>query len=912
MGPWRSATPPDGFEPFPDDAMRGSVTDRFFRMAELHGDRTAVSSPAGRWTYEELADLVRRSAAGVLRRLDAGERRPVAIMAEHDGPLVTAILSVIAAGQIVVVVDPTVPLEQLDHVLLESGATLVLHDAAHAEMATAAVDRHPPLEAVALDELPAEPVELPARGPHDPVMLAFTSGTSGSSKGGIITHGVILNVVRGATNALGVTSEDRMPMLFPTSLAVAAYPMFIPLLNGGTLATLDVRGVGLAPVAPFLVEERITLAYMAPTVIRFLVDAVKGHEFPDLRMLALGGELVDAEVVRLARDLFAPELLANGFGTTETGVISLYVIDPEEPFEGAVPSGYPVEEVEFFVLDDDGNPVEPGASGEIAVASPYVFKGYWGHDELNRTVLSDDPRGRDGWRLYRTGDIGRLDEHGALVVLGRLDTKVKVRGRFVVLGDVEASLHELEEVADAAVVPTTRDGNVELCAVVVPTAGASVDAAGLRAALLETHEAYRVPARWIVVDELPRLPNGKVDRRALPVDGATAPTAAATEDASGAAAEPAPAGPAAEAADAELVRSLRDIWELLLPADVVGLDDDFMALGGDSLLAAQMLVAVEQRLGVTVPMGELVHARTLRELVQVVGRLRAQEPTTTAACVQAGDESARPRLWFVHDLQGSAYRVRHLARHLGADQPVWSFESPLLAGEPNRFTSLDTFAANYLRDLVAAQPEGPYWLAGYSFGGICAYEMARQLRREGRDVEFVGVVDVGPGYRGPGWSSHRSPFRPWFGVEKPPEEGAGLAEQFRHYRAMVQRSPKGAARHLMVRSGLARVVDPLRFRNDLRRNGRVRPEWRLWYAWEQHWRLAAKAWNRASTYDGTMDLFWADDTASADSTMGWGPLVGDLRIHRFPGDHLGLLEERGAAQLASALRAAIDARLATR
>jgi amino acid adenylation domain-containing protein len=908
MGPWRSAAPPEGFTPFPDQAMQGSVVDRFLEAAEQYPQNVAVSSPAGRWTYSELADRVRRTASALIARVDPSEARPVGLLADHDGPLVVAMLSIIASGHIVVVIDPTAPAEQVDHVLVESGIDLLVHDQVQAEAAADVTGRHERVTAVSLDELSADPVELPGRGPGDPVMLAFTSGTSGSPKGGIITHGVILNVVRGATNALGVTAEDRMPMLFPTSLAVAAYPMFIPLLNGGTLATLDVRGVGLNPIAPFLAEERITLAYMAPTVVRFLVDAIGDHTFPDLRMIALGGELVDAEVVALTTTLFAPEMLANGFGTTETGVISLYVIDRDEPFEGTVPSGYSVEEVELMVLDDNGQQVAAGESGEIAVASPHVFKGYWGHDELNRTVLSDDPRARPDWRLYRTGDLGRLDEHGALVVLGRLDTKVKVRGRFVVLGDVEASLHELEAVADAAVVPTRRDGNVELCAVVVPAGGESLDPTALRAQLLERQEAYRVPARWVVVDELPRLPNGKVDRRALPIS-----------DASGASGEPSIPGVASAAATAgestapsQVQRTLRDIWELLLPVEVVGPDDDFMALGGDSLLAAQMLVMVEQRVGVTVPMGELVNARTLRDLSDVVVRIQQGAPTTTTSCVQAGDESARPRLWFVHDLQGSAYRVRHVARHLGADQPVWSFESPLLAGEPNRFRSLDTFAANYLTDLLREQPEGPYWLGGYSFGGICAYEMARQLRREGREVAFVGVVDVGPGYRGPGWSSNRSPFRPWFGVQKPPPDGATTGERARHYLDMVKRSPAGAARHLMVRTGLARVIDPLRFRADLRREGRVRPEWRLWYAWEEHWKLAAKAWDRASSYDGRMDLFWADDTASADATMGWGPLVSDLAIHRFPGDHEGLLEPRGAEELARTLRVAIDERLGER
>ena len=172
-----------------------------------------------------------------------------------------------------------------------------------------------------------------------------------------------------------------------------------------------------------------------------------------------------------------------------------------------------------------------GSRARSPLPARYVFLGYWGHQELTDQVLSADPAGRAGWQLYRTGDLGRLDEHGALVVMGRLDTKVKVRGRFVVLGDVEAELHALDGVADAAVVPTTRAGNVELRAVVVAS-GPDVDPTGLRSHLLAVNEPYRVPSQWVVVDELPRLPNGKVDRRAVleqsgpvPDSGAAGPAA---------------------------------------------------------------------------------------------------------------------------------------------------------------------------------------------------------------------------------------------------------------------------------------------------------------------------------------------------------------------------------------------------
>lgn len=905
-GPWSSGQPPGEFVPFPDEAVKGSVADRLVEVVAGCPASTALRSPAGTWTYSQLLADASAVAAGVRELLGGMQDLPVAVLAAHDGPQVVALLGVILSGNVVVVLDAQAPEDHLHHVLDESGAALLVHDEAHAAVAASLSAAHEGLRSVPFESLDGDPFELPVRGPSDPVMLAFTSGTSGSPKGGIVTNGVILNLVRGATNALGIGPDDRMPMLFPVSLAVAAYPLFLPLLNGGVLSTLDVRAVGLDPVGPFLRDERITLAYMAPTVVRFLEHAVAGLEFPDLRLVALGGETVDAEVVELTRLLFRPHHVANGFGTTETGVIALYVLDSSEPVpEGIVPSGYPVADVELHVLADDGSEVGPGEAGEVAVTSPYLFKGYWGHPELNRSVLLPDPLGRSGWQLYRTGDLGVLDEHGALTVLGRVDTKVKVRGRFVVLGDVESLLRERDDIDDVVVTTLNRGGVTELAAVVATSPDTEFDATQVRSVLLESQESYRVPTRWVTVDQLPRLPNGKVDRRAAAalVEAASADSESAKAPGSSPNSR---SGAASRDFDDQVLRAVRDIWEELLPGQVVAPGDDFFLLGGDSLLAAQMLVHVDRRLDVTVPMSELIRARTLEQVAATITRYQSGRiDPSSAVCVRRGDEEQRPRLWFVHDLQGSAYRVRHLAEHLDPQQPLWSFESPLLRGERNPFHSLDAFAARYVRDLLRAQPSGPYLLAGYSFGGICAFEMARQLVRDGREVAFLGVVDVGPGYRGPGWRSWTSPTRPWFGVAKPPESGVPVRDRVRHYREMAKGGPSRLGRHLMVRTGLSRVVDPVRFQIDLRRHGKVRPEWRLWYAWEEHWRLAARQWDRSRTYPGHMDLFWAEGTGSADATMGWGPLVERLTIHRFPGDHEGILEPRGAHHLASALEAAL-------
>lgn len=908
LGPWR--TDRSGSEPrFPIDAVGRSIGDRFTEVATSFGDNTAVRSPAGAWTYRELLQAVQRRSRGVRQVVGPSSSVPVAILAEHDAPLVITMLSIICAGHVVVVLDPMAPPTHNSAILDESDAPVLICDDATHELAVAVLGEHVgDISLVRMDDLDHGGTDdaFADLSGDAPAMLAFTSGTSGESKGAVITHGVLLNVVRGATTALGIEPTDRMPMLFPVSLAVAAYPLFIPLLNGATLATLDVRSVGLAPIADFLAEERITVAYMAPTVIRFLTDALAGRSFPDLRLVALGGEPVDAEVAQLCVDLFDPEYIANGYGTTETGVVSLYVAKPLELGQDIVPAGYAVQDVDIHIVNEFGEPVAPGESGEIAVASPFMFTGYWGHPDLTARVLLEDPSGRPGWQLYRTGDLGHLDSVGALVVSGRIDTKVKIRGRFVVLGDVEADVRDLASVRDAAVVASTSEGVNELIALVVLDTDATIDATELRAALLERREPYRVPSRWIPVAELPRLPNGKTDRQAVWAQAHDAHLTRSRDT-------PAPApAPEPMSSEDDIERRLIELWQRLLPVGRVQLDDDFAHLGGDSLLAAQMLIYVERELGVRVPMGELVQATTVRSLAGVIRRLAiSTESGGSVACVQQGDTSTRPKLWLVPDLQGSAYRLRHLAAALGEDQPIWSFESPFLSGEANRFDTLREFAKHLVDQLRLVQPQGPYWLGGYSFGGICAYEMARQLTASGSEVAFVGVVDVGPSYRGPGWDARRSPGRPWFGVAKPPPDGSTPTERMNHYVGMVRASPIGALRHLSVRTGLARLIDPLRFELDLKRHGRVRPEWRLWYAWEQHWKLAAQQWDRSSTYPGRVDLFWEATTTATDDSMGWKPLVGELVIHRFAvavGDHDAILEPSGAPALAASLRGVLDER----
>ena len=905
--PWGPSCPrPDAFTPFPPEAVERSIGERFREVAAAHPDTVALRSPAGAWTFTELEAASNRFANAVLGRLGDGEE-PVALLFDHDGPLVVAMLGVLKAGKLVLVLDPEATPELTGSLLADSGARLLVADEhrlpAAFDLAGAGVTvvRDSALVEGAADDAPATEV-----GPERGAMLAYTSGTSGSAKAAVIPHRALLHLMRGATDALAISPGDTLPMLFPVSLAVAAYPMFLPLLNGGTLTTRDVRGLGLADLGKWISEERISVMYVAPTVARFMVDVVAGFEYPALRLVVLGGERVDADAVGLIRDLFGQDLVvANGYGTTETGVLTFYFVEPGETFgDAGVPVGHPIPGMDLQIRREDGTPADPGAAGELFVRSRYLLSGYWGRPDLDARVLSVD---EEGVPVYRTGDVARVDPAGFLEVAGRTDDQVKIRGQRIIPGEVEDALLALGVVKDA-VVTTGEDatGTRILVAHVVPTDTATTGEV-VRRELAERVPAAMVPSRFLLRESLPQLPNGKLDRQALvdtgqgraPAGGGPAADAAA--DVGGERAHPAPAD--------ELERQLIELWQEVLGVPEVHVDDDFFDLGGYSLLAAQMLVRLEERLGHQVQMSALLDGTTVADLARAIRG--HTHHAGEAALVQAGDPD-RPALFLTHDLYGSAYRYRHLAAAMGEDQTLYSFESPFLDGRRLPIKTIDTLARRYLSEVRRLQPEGPYYLAGYSFGGILAYEMARALERDGQEVGFLGIIDVGPGYRGIDYSRKRPPQSPYLGIPVPPDPGWPLRRRAKYYASLAKRQPQGLVRQLMKRGRVDRWLQPVLWEADLRRRGQIRPGHRLWYSWYRLWRLAGPDWEPAP-YGGDLTLYWAGGTGATDSTMGWAEWVaGDVTVRRVSKGHWEVMAEDGVGEVAGLLRADVDDALARR
>lgn len=887
--PWATSPRPGSVE-LPDEVLLGSVTDRIRRVGEADPDRLALTSPAGDRTYGELLHEVAGTARGVHDAAEPGNV-PVAVLLEHDGPLVSALLGVLAAGKIAHVLDPRAP-EAVSRALLDdSGAALLLAEEATLELAREVAP--PGTEVRVLAELPRGGEGFPdvAVDPGDGAMLAYTSGTTGTPKGALISHRVLLQLGRGAVHALAIGPDDRLPMLFPLAQAVAAYPLFLPLFTGGTLCVLDARTVGLDPLPAWVEEQGITVMYLSPTVIRFIDELAPDGPYSTVRLVVLGGERVDRGAVEVARGVFGADVqLANGYGLTETGVLTFWFLDPDEPpAEGAtVPVGHPIADTDLLVRDAEGAEVPVGETGEVFVRSPYLFSGYWGRPELDVMVLRDDPD--TGIPVYSTGDLGRLHGDGWLELVGRSDAQVKIRGHRVVLGEVEEALLALDLVKDAVVVHHDDQGESSLVAFVVPerTGGRERPSTTAVRSLLADHVAApMVPARFVLLDELPQLPNGKLDRQALK------PPPPGRPDLGSAFREPRD----------DVEREILAIWERLLEVRPIGVADDFFELGGHSLLAASMLIAVEEATGVAVPMADLVDGTTVEALAEAVRTAEPSRPRSVLVPLQEGDPERRPLFWG-HDLHGSAFRFQALARALGPDQPVYGFESPFLAADPPPYRTIATLALAYATEITRRFPEGPYLLGGYSFGGILAFEVAQQLVRDGHEVELLVVVDVGPGYRGINHDTRHPPPKPWLGIAPPADPEQPLTRRARHYLGM---RPKALARHVVWRAGLDGYLEPLLFRRDLRRTGRIAPGHRLWYAWRKHWQLA-KTWaDEDHSYPGRVELVWAEESGSDDATMGWGAIAeGGVGVHRVPVVHEELMEEGSVEATAAVVRSLLD------
>jgi acyl-coenzyme A synthetase/AMP-(fatty) acid ligase/acyl carrier protein len=382
--------------------------------------------------------------------------------------------------------------------------------------------------------------------------------------------------------------------------------LWTSLLYGATLLPFDPRLAGGEPLVRWLQAARVTLYHSVPLVFRQMIAALTGEErFPDLRAIILSGAPMSAADLTLyQRHVASHAVLLHAMGTTETGWVRRYFMDARTRVTTpAVPLGYPLPDTTVLLLDERGVATDSGV-GEIAVRSRYLASGYWRHPELTAARFLAAPDGGED-RVYRTGDLGRLEADGCLTHLGRQDFQVKVRGFRVELGEIERALLGHPGVKEVAVVgrpgPT---GETQLVAYVVPAGDAAFTVTGLRSMLTRTLPDHMVPSAFVSLPALPCTPNGKLDYTALPAPERRRPELTARY----------------VAPETELERRITALWQEILNLDTVGMHDNFFDLGGDSSMLTRVRSRLESILELEIPITELFQHPTIDALVRHLAR----------------------------------------------------------------------------------------------------------------------------------------------------------------------------------------------------------------------------------------------------------------------------------------------------
>jgi amino acid adenylation domain-containing protein len=701
-----------------------AITARFEEQASATPERIALCIGGATLTYRALNNEANRIAR-VLQATSPGAE-PVGVVLGHGSSVVAVLLGVLKAGKIFVPLDSKQPPARQRRILDDCGLRLLVTDTEHLPQARAVLS--PSLQVINLD---TEAVPFTSGNLAFPIggdalaCLLYTSGSTGAPKAAMQPHRSLLGRAHLMKALLKVTGDDRVAMFSACTVSQGISTALVALLNGASLYPYDLRERGVGDLAGWLIDNKISVMTCGPSVFRHFVRTLGAHtEFPHLRVIRLGSEQTLPHDLELFHQHFSQQcVLVSVLGSTESGQVAAYVTRRGNEIPEVVPAGYPVDGATVRILDDDGHVCPVGQAGEIAVRSRYLFSGYW-KDEARTAAAFVSVPGVGGGKFYRTGDLARMRPDGCLEYIGRTNLRVKIRGVRMELEEIERVLGANASVLEAVVsVETDRNGDQRLVAFVVPATDPAPTSADLRGYLRNTLPEQMVPAVFRFRPELPRTANGKISRMALAAS----------------AAEPRHVESDSQQPSDTVEGCLLHLWENLLEHRPISVTDDFFELGGHSLLAARLNASIEKAFGAKLPLSAFIQHSTIQGQARLIRHHRKESPWPSLVPLRTG--GSKPPLFCMHMRDGQVLSYRDLARHLPSDQPLYGLQSKGLDKTSPINTRIEDMARDYVAEMRAFWPSGPYAICGWSFGGVIAFEVARQLEREGQTVALLALFD---------------------------------------------------------------------------------------------------------------------------------------------------------------------------
>ncbi len=694
-----------GFTRFGAEALDRPVIETFESVALRHRERIAIRDGRATLTFGEIWDGVSGLAETLAGQTQPGDLIGVLLPAGVWLPL--TMLASLAAGRPFVVLDPHYPREWLDRVLEDAQpALLVTHESCSQGVQAKRV--------IQLEDwpVPARAGWQPARlGVDEPACVLFTSGSSGRPKGIVNSQRNLLQRVAQSINAAHVNAEDRFLTLASPCTIVGVRDLLTALLAGASVRLFETQGAEAREILNVIRAERITILFALPALLRSVLAANAERAHADLRLVRLGGDTTPWSDFDLLREWLAPGAAIQViYAATEAPMLQWFVDESCRGDDARIPIGYPLPG-NRLALD----------SGELVVSSEYVALGRW----VNGRCVTESST--HVHREFRTGDLVRQRPDGLLERLGRKDRQAKIRGARVDLDGVEAALRRHPRVRDVAAVARTNgaDGTSMLVAYVCTTHDSPARLIDeLRESMRSVPSPMR-PARFYVVDEIPRLPSSKLDiARLNALDDATCQSERT--------------GPALKNGDSS-AQTVARVWAKVLHKPVRAADEDFFEAGGDSLQAMTFTVELERALDLRLSPTLLNEAPRFADLCATLRERRAPRESPLIS-LKSGSGGAP--LFLIHGLGGHIANLLPMARRMAYRGEVIGIRARGLAHGEATHSSVEAMATDYLAAIKARQPNGPYHLAGYSFGGLVAFEIARRLSESGDDVGLVGLFDT--------------------------------------------------------------------------------------------------------------------------------------------------------------------------
>ena len=687
-----------------DSTQEGSIIDLFEQQVTKTPSNTALIFEDQKYTYKELNEITNQFANFLNRKEAISKETLIGLQLKRNDWSLIALLGILKAGAAYVPIDLNYPIARTEYILKDSAVEIVVNQT----LINAFIQEQGQYSKSNLNK------KIQA---NQLAYVIYTSGSTGFPKGCLIEHKSVVSLATAQINTFKIDEKEVILQLSNFAFDASVEQIFIALLSGGALCIAPQELI-LEPegIERIIEEHQVTHLHTVPS----LLETIECKSYTYLKRAISGGDVCKPSTAKKWSQYCD---FYNEYGPTETCVTSLewkYCQDEALPI--AVPIGKPLSNTSAYVLDENLSLVPQGVVGELFIGGIGVAREYLNQPELTSQKFIPNPY-QPSERLYRTGDLVRWLPNGNFAFVGRKDNQVKINGYRVELGEIEANLKECVNVVDcAAKLIEMADGNYGVAAYIVSLGNFEEDSI---LSYLKIHlPDYMVPAFLIEIEQIPLLSNGKINKKALPkpvVNETTQHNYVAPR--------------------LNIEQQVANVWQDLLNIDNVGIHDDFFRIGGHSLLAVKMMSKLKDLFDLDLKIAELFESSTIYHLgAKIVSKVKAEDSAKLVAINKYA--SNQPKIFCVPGAEGNIMAFAELGAALENKINLYAFQPKGIIGLAHPDHSVEIVAANYIKKMMEMQPTGPYNIAGYSFGGQVAYEITKQLKEQGEEVNHLFLIDA--------------------------------------------------------------------------------------------------------------------------------------------------------------------------